>query len=89
MAIIPLLTAIFKTFPILKDLFDRFVAQYTANQIANINKEYLDAIKQAITAHDQRDLEKSLGSPRAGEVSGVGGTEIRDSLPGFPAAPKP
>jgi hypothetical protein len=88
MAIIPLLTAIFKTFPILKDLFDRFVAQYTQNQIANMKAEYQSAIKKAILDHDQIDLEKSLGSQFAGLPSGNAGSHVVDHVIGVPDAPK-
>jgi hypothetical protein len=90
MGIIPLLTAIFKMVPALKDLFDQFIVAYTKHQIETIDAAYLAAIKKAINDKDQRDIEKALGSPRAGEQSGIGGTEIRKDLPGVPApTPKP
>lgn len=82
MAVFPLILAILKAIPALKSLFDQFAAWYTQKEIENINKEYLNAIAKAISAKDQRDLEKAVGSPRAGEQSGLGGTEIRDSIPG-------
>ena len=87
MAIIPMLTAIFKAIPALKDLFDQFVVAYTKSQIENIKKDYLNAIKTAINDRDQRDIEKALGSPRAGLPSGNTGAQIVDHVIGVPDAP--
>jgi hypothetical protein len=88
MTILSLLLAIFKAIPALKSLFDELVVAYTQSQIDNIKKEYLYAIQIAISQKDQRDIEKALGSPRAGEASGIPGAQVVDHLPGVPDLPK-
>lgn len=81
-SVISAILAICKAAPI----FDRWVQQllvaYSNARVDSMAKENRDAIKKAITDQDQREIEKLLGSSRAGELSGVPGTEVRDSLPG-------
>ena len=77
-----LLLAIFKAIPALEKWFQDLSALYIASRIESMKQENREAIKKAIEAQDQRDLERAIGSPKAGEHSGLPGTEIRDSLPG-------
>ena len=83
------IVAIINLIPQLKAGFEALMAYYVQTQIASIKKEYSDAIRKAIDEHDQRDLERAIGSPRAGLPSGLNGTHIVDSIPGVPAEPKP
>ncbi len=76
------LIALIKALPVLKSFFDQLVAYYVSHEIAKMKEENKAAIRKAILDHDQRGIEEKLGSDRAGELSGVPGTEIRDSLPG-------
>jgi hypothetical protein len=61
---------------------ENFVTWFINNRIDQMAKENRDAIKKAVVDQDQRDLEKAIGSPTAGEPSGIPGTVIRDALPG-------
>lgn len=74
--------SVIKLVPIVDKWVERFVVWYAENQIATMVKENREAMKKAIEAQDQRDLEKVIGNPNAGEPSGTPGTVIRDSLPG-------
>lgn len=75
------LLAVIRALPIIKGWVDDFVAFYVDRQIAQMKRENLAAIRRVLMEQDQRDLEKVIGSPRAGEVSGDPNTQIRDSLP--------
>lgn len=74
--------AIVKAIPALKDLFDQIVAAYVSSQIQGMKQAHRDGIRKAVQEQDQRDLERAIGNPQAGEHSGLPSTEIRDSLPG-------
>lgn len=52
-----------------------------------MHKEDREAIRKAIYEHDQRDLERQIGSSSPGEVSNAPGTIIVDELPNV--LPKP
>lgn len=69
-------------FPQLTEWFDRLAAVWVASRISSMKKEQADGIRTAINEHDQRELERAIGNPSAGEQSGVPGSEIRDTLPG-------
>jgi hypothetical protein len=77
---IALLTSIFKAVPALKQLWDLFIATYIASQINTFNEETKAAIRKAIYDHDQRDLEKLIGSTKPGKASGVPGAVIVDDI---------
>ena len=79
--VVSLLLAIFKAVPQLKDLFDKLMVAYLSYQENKIKEEIKDGIKKAIEQHDQRDLEKAMGSTKAGELSGNPNTTIRPSRP--------
>jgi hypothetical protein len=78
-----LLLAIFKAIPALKSLWDELVAAYVQHEITAMNEELSNAIYQA-SHGDQRNLEKYIGSPRAGKPSGEPNERIVDELPGVP-----
>lgn len=81
--------ALLKLFPTLKKLWDQLVSEYVAAEIAKMKAEQKAAIKKAVNEQDQRDIENAIHSPRAGEVSGVPGTELVDDLPGVMPNHKP
>lgn len=70
-----------KIIPALKSWFDFFIAEYVKLEVEKMKKEHRDAIKYAIENHDQRPLEKAIGSPKSGKHSGHAGTDVVDSLP--------
>lgn len=76
--------AIIKAIPAIKGLVDEFIAFYVQQQIASMQKAVVDGIRKAVDGQDQRDLEKAIGSTKAGELSGIAGTSIVSDLPGVP-----
>jgi hypothetical protein len=79
--ILSIALAVFKAVPILKEVWDQLIALYISREIAAMKQENKDAIRKAMDEHDQRDIEKALGSKRAGEHSGSTDTVVVDSLP--------
>lgn len=73
---------ILKAIPALKSLVDTFISWYVQTEIKGFKEDVRAGIRAAVHDHDQRDIEKAIGSTGAGEPSGIAGTEIRDSLPG-------
>lgn len=73
--------AFIQAVPAIKLLVDQFVAIYVQFQIAAMKAEHRNAIKKAIEDQDQRELERAIKSPQAGEQTELPGTTIRDSLP--------
>ena len=59
----------------------RLAVMYVTSQINKLHESDKEAIRKAIYEHDQRDLEKQIGSTRPGEPSGIGGVEHRVELP--------
>lgn len=80
-SIIAGIIAIAKAIPALRDILNQLSAAWMAMEYANLRQEQRDAIKKAIGEHDQRDLEKSIGNPKAGMPSGDDGAVV---LPGKP-----
>ena len=75
--------AFIKVIPGIVRLVESFVEWYVQTQIDSMKAEHREGIKKAIQDHDQRELEKAIGSPIAGEHSGIPGTVIVDGpLPG-------
>jgi hypothetical protein len=66
----------------LTEAVESFIVWYVNNRRDAMKAEHRAAIKKAFEQHDQRDLEKAIGNPNAGEPSNLPGTVIRDSLPG-------
>lgn len=79
-----LLLALMVAIPTLKEWFDQLVAEYIRSQIETMKAENREAIREAFETHDQRPIEKVIGSEKAGEPSGLPGTEFRDHLPNMP-----
>jgi len=86
MSVFSAILAVIKAIPALKSWWDEFAAWYVAHEIASMKKELSEAI-YAASKGDQRNLEKFIGSPRAGLPSGEHGSEIVDSLPGVGKLP--
>jgi hypothetical protein len=80
--ILKAIIAIGVVFPLINKWIEELSFMYVTSKIANIKKEYRDALKKAIDLQDQRDLEKAIGSDLAGKPSGVPGSSIVDDLPG-------
>ena len=72
--------AICKAIPILNDLLQEFFAYYAKTQLAAMKEANREGVRKAVYEHDQRELEKTIGSDKAGEPSGHG--DIVDTLPG-------
>jgi len=81
-AFIAAVLSIAKAIPVVDKWIQQLVVEYTNARIDSMKKEDVEIIKNAITLQDQRELEKTMGSSRAGELSGVEGSVIVDSLPG-------
>jgi hypothetical protein len=81
------LLAVIQLIPTVEGWVQSFIAFYVVQQINSMKAENRDAIKKAFDEKDQRDLEKAIGNPAAGEPSGIPGTEHRDTLPGVPNPP--
>lgn len=73
---------IIKAIPAVRSAFELLVALYIKQEIARMKKENVEVIKKAFIENDQREIERSMGSSRAGLPSGNPGSETRDSLPG-------
>lgn len=76
--VLKLLLAAFQAWPSIKSVFDEIVSAYVASELGKMKTENSDAIKKVVREHDQRDLEKVLGSPTAGKPSGDAGAVIVD-----------
>lgn len=81
-SVFAIILGVLKAIPPLKDLFDRFLVFYAERQIANMKKENVEAIRKAMDEQDQREIEKAMGSSKAGEPTGVPGSRIVDSVHG-------
>lgn len=79
--------AFLKVIPIVDGWVRDFIVYYSNSAIDRMTTENRAAIKKAIDGQDQRDLEKALGNPNAGEPSNIAGTELRDTLPGVSNPP--
>lgn len=84
MEIIALITGIVKAIPVIDKWIQQFIVYYTNKKIDEMERENVAALKKAIYEYDQRDLEKAIGNPNAGEESHAPGSEIVDDLPGVP-----
>lgn len=76
-----LLLATMKAVPAVRKWWEELTIAYYAYQDHQIEKATRDGIKKALESHDQRDLEKAMGSTKAGELSGNPNTTIRPSRP--------
>lgn len=80
-SIIAAILAIAKAIPVIDTWIEQLSAAYVASRLATMKKENSDAIRKALVDHDQRDLEKAIGSPNAGQKSGDSGAVITDKPP--------
>lgn len=81
MQVFPMLLALLKAIPALKNLFDRFMVWYTEREIASMQKENALALVKVVKEHDQRDLEKAIGNILPGKPSGDAGSRIVPNRP--------
>ena len=77
-----LLLAIAKAVPVVDKWIQSFVAFYVGRRIDAMDAAIVGGIKKAITDKDQRDLEKAIGNPDAGEPTNYPGTIISPTRPG-------
>lgn len=77
-----------KAISIVDGWFKKLAAFYVARELEKFQEADRDAIRKAVYAHDQRDLERRLGNSRPGEPSGIDGVERRDSIPGVVQDPE-
>lgn len=84
MTVFSAIVAVIGAIPALEAFFQSLMAFYISSQIDKLKAEHLIAIKQAIEGHDQREIEKLMGSEMAGKPSGIG--SIVHSIPGLPAS---
>lgn len=80
MGTISIVLSLIKAIPILERWFVALFRAYTDDMIARMKEENAEAIKKAIETGDQRPIETTIGSKKAGEATGVG--EIVTKLPG-------
>lgn len=73
-----IILALSKAFPIVEKWLDE---AYNA-KIEAAKKKNDEAIETGFETQDQRPIEDAMNSTKTGEVSGVPGAEIVDSLPG-------
>jgi hypothetical protein len=72
--------AIANAIPIVDGWLQLLVKEYFKQRIESMRKENRDAIIKIGKEYDQRDLEKAIGSPTAGEASQDPGAIIRDPI---------
>lgn len=82
--VIAAIIALGKILPIVDRWLVALCLAVTQNTIKKMKEEDINAPIQATKSNDQRALEKLLGSPRAGQASGISGSGVVDSLPGVP-----
>jgi hypothetical protein len=73
--------AIAKAIPVVDSWIQALVVAYTALEISNMEKENREAVRKALYEHDQRELEKAVGNPNPGEISGDPGAVVVDAPP--------
>jgi hypothetical protein len=81
------IVGLIKAIPILDKWFTLVAVYFVNKSIDNMHKDLLDSLRKALLEKDQRDLEKAIGNPNAGEPSGLPGTVIVDAPPA--GVPKP
>lgn len=76
-SIIAGIVAVAKAIPVVDKWLQQLMLAYAKNRIDAWDKAIFEGIKTAIVERDQRDLEKAIGNPNAGEPSGNPGTSVR------------
>jgi len=74
--------ALIKVIPGAIEFFKSLLGLYVEEKCAGFRTELRDALKNSLITGDQRDIEKAIGSPHAGEVVFAPGSVIVDHLPG-------
>jgi hypothetical protein len=80
-AIISSIIAVAKAVPIVQTWLEQLSVAYYTAMYSNFKKENKEACDKAKYEHDQRAIEKQMGSAFAGKPSEEQGTTIDDSLP--------
>lgn len=88
-AVFSAIAAFLGSIPVLGRLVEQFIAWYVNKQIDKMSAENATVIRKAIEEKDQRDIERTMGSSKAGKPSGIDGTTVVDSLPGVPGSGLP
>lgn len=78
-----------KAIPIVDRWFQQLLVAYTNARIDSMSKENREALRKAFKEHDQRELEKAMGSVQAGQPSGNAGAVIVDQPPPNVGMPQP
>ena len=78
MAIFSTILAVLKAIPILHEWFKSFVKWYSEKERQWFYESVAKGVVDAIEKRDQRDLEKAVGSPKAGKPSGHEGVEFEN-----------
>lgn len=78
MQIFGFIYALLRAFPIAERAVRDFIAFYIVKEREWYEKAVDAGVIKAIESKDQRDLEKSIGSDKAGKPSEQDGTEWRD-----------
>lgn len=81
-ALLTTILAVAKAVPVIDQWLQKLIVAYANSRIDAMAKADRDSIKTALNQQDQRDLEKALGSLKAGEASNINGTVIVTTLPG-------
>jgi len=61
------IVALLKAVPILDSWFKSLLDLYFQMKLEEHDKAFIEAIRKLIVEHDQRDLERAIGSPNAGK----------------------
>lgn len=76
---VSLALAILKAIPAIRDFFEAVALAYYESKLAEMKRENKEAVDKVKYENDQRDIEKILGTERAGKPSGLPGTVIVDA----------
>jgi hypothetical protein len=74
--------AIIKAIPIIKEWFDKLWYQYLLIEHDSLLTKNREGVKKLVEKHDQRDIEKQIGSTKVGLPSGHADAVLFDSVPG-------
>lgn len=75
------IVSIARAIPAVRDIVNRIFDEWHKSEIESWDKSKRDAYRKLLDEHDQRDLEKAIGNPKAGKPSGDEGAVIRPGKP--------
>jgi len=78
-SILSAIIAIFKAIPVIERLFVQLMALYIKSADDAYKRRLKEGIEKAING-DTTDLEKAIGSPRAGKPSGEKDSKFKDGV---------